>query len=291
MKMANLKLTGLAAALLMSTSVMAYTPTPDPTPTPPPSGGGSDFPSVSDFSRSGPFATTSGNEGPRCTVYRPRTLGAEGRRHPIIIWGNGTGSSPGTYGSLLNHWASHGFVVAAARTSNAGSGEDMIDCLDYLVQENGRSFGTYAGNLNVNKVATTGHSQGGGGSIMAGRDGRVTVTAPFQPYTIGLGHRSSSQSRQNGPMFLMTGGRDSIASPGLNASPVFRNANVPVFWGERTSASHFEPVGNGGDYRGPSTAWFRYHLMNDGSAESTFYGSRCGLCTDRGWDVERKGIN
>lgn len=290
MKMATLKLSSIAAALLMSTSVMAYTPTPDPTPTPPSSGGG-DFPSVSDFSRSGPFATTSGNEGPSCTIYRPRTLGAEGRRHPIIIWGNGTGATPGTYGSLLEHWASHGFVVAAARTSNAGSGAQMIDCLDYLVQQNGRSSGTYAGRLNVNRVATTGHSQGGGGSIMAGRDGRVTVTAPFQPYTIGLGHRSSSQSQQNGPMFLMTGGRDAIASPTLNAAPVFRNANVPVFWGERTSAGHFEPIGNGGDYRGPSTAWFRFHLMNDGNAESTFYGSNCRLCTDRGWDVRRKGIN
>lgn len=291
MKNSTFRLSSLAAAMLMSTSVMAYTPAPTPTPTPPPSGGGGDFPSVSDFSRSGPFATTSGNEGPSCTVYRPRTLGAEGRRHPIIIWGNGTGTSPGSYGSLLNHWASHGFVVAAARTSNAGSGTQMIDCLNYLVQQNGRSSGTYAGRLNVNKVATTGHSQGGGGSIMAGRDGRVTVTAPFQPYTIGLGHRSSSQSRQSGPMFLMTGGRDTIASPTFNASPVFRNANVPVFWGERTSASHFEPIGNGGDYRGPSTAWFRYHLMNDGNAESTFYGSRCRLCTDRGWDVRRKGIN
>ncbi|MFN3581426.1 MAG: alpha/beta hydrolase [Pseudomonas sp.] len=265
----------------------------NPTPTPPPGGGGgvSDFPSVSDFARSGPFATTAGNEGPNCRVYRPRTLGQEGRRHPIIIWGNGTGSTPTTYRALLEHWASHGFVVAAARTSNAGTGTAMISCLDYLVQQNGRATGTYAGNLNVNRVATTGHSQGGGGSIMAGRDSRVTVTAPFQPYTIGLGHRSSSQSRQNGPMFLMSGGRDSIASPGLNSRPVFRNANVPVFWGERTTAGHFEPVGNGGDYRGPSTAWFRYHLMNDSSAESTFYGSRCGLCTDRGWDVQRKGIN
>jgi hypothetical protein len=288
MKKATFTLASLAAALLMSTSAMALSPTPAPTP---PSGGGSDFPSVSDFSRSGSFSTTSGNEGPSCTVYRPQTLGEQGRRHPIIIWGNGTGSSPGTYSALLTHWASQGFVVAAARTSNAGSGTQMIDCLDYLVQQNGRSSGTYAGKLNVNRVGSAGHSQGGGGAIMAGRDSRITVTAPFQPYTVGLGHRSSSQSQQSGPMFLMTGGRDYIATPRLNAAPVFRNANVPGFWGERTTASHFEPIGNAGDFRGPSTAWFRYHLMNDGSAESTFYGSRCGLCTDRGWDVERKGIN
>ncbi|WP_410402940.1 alpha/beta hydrolase family protein [Halopseudomonas pelagia] len=282
------KLSAFASTLLLSTSVMAYNPPTDP---PPGGGGDGSFPPVSSFSDDGPFATTSGNEGPSCRIYRPRTLGDNGLRHPIIIWGNGTGSSPTTYSGLLDHWASHGFVVAAARTSNAGSGEDMIDCLDYLVQQNGRSTGTYAGNLDVNNVGSAGHSQGGGGSIMAGRDSRITATAPFQPYTIGLGHRSSSQSQQNGPMFLMTGGRDTIASPTLNAAPVFSRANVPVFWGERTTASHFEPVGDGGDYRGPSTAWFRYHLMDDGNAESTFYGGNCELCTDFRWDVERKGIN
>lgn len=286
MKAPVAKFTGLALALMFSAGAVAGNPDNG--------GGGSTgtgFPTVSNFASSGPFSTTSNNEGPSCTIYRPRTLGAEGRDHPIIIWGNGTGSSPSTYGSLLSHWASHGFVVAAARTSNAGSGREMIACLDYLVEQNGRSFGTYSGNLNINRVATAGHSQGGGGSIMAGQDSRVTVTAPFQPYTIGLGHRSSSQSNQNGPMFLMTGGADVIASPSLNAAPVFSRANVPVFWGERTSASHFEPVGNGGDYRGPSTAWMRFHLMDDQTAEGTFYGSRCELCTDFRWDVRRKGIN
>ena len=287
MKAPACKLTGLALGLMLSTAALANNPTPPPTDP----GDGGDFPAVSDFTRSGPFATTSGNEGPSCTIYRPRTLGEAGRDHPIIIWGNGTGASPSTYSGILTHWASHGFVVAAARTSNAGSGEEMIDCLDYLVQQNSRSTGTYAGNLNVNRVGAAGHSQGGGGTIMAGQDSRVTVTAPFQPYTIGLGHRSSSQSNQNGPMFLMTGGSDTIASPTLNAAPVFNRANVPVFWGELEGAGHFEPVGNAGDYRGPSTAWFRFHLMGDNNAQSTFYGSSCGLCTDRDWTVRRKGIN
>ena len=288
MKASTFKLSSITAALLLSTSVLASNPTPPP---PPPSGGGSDFPSVSDFSRSGPFATTSGNEGPSCTIYRPRTLGENGRRHPIIIWGNGTGGSPGTYGSLLTHWASHGFVVGAARTSNAGSGEEMLDCLTYLVQQNGRSSGTYAGKLNVNRVGASGHSQGGGGTIMAGRDSRITVTAPFQPYVLGLGHVSSSQRQQNGPMFLMTGSSDTLASPTLNGTPVFNNANVPVFWGNLRGAGHFVPTGNAGDFRGPATAWYRFHLMNDANAQSTFYGSNCRLCTDRDWEVRRKGIN
>ena len=287
MKAPAFKLTGLALGMLLSAGAMATNPgNPDPDP-----GTGSGFPGVSDFAASGPFSVTNSNVNTTCAVYRPRTLGENGLQHPIILWGNGTGSSPSTYGSLLEHWASHGFVVAAARTSNAGTGEEMIDCLDYLVEQNGRSTGTFSGKLNVNRVATAGHSQGGGGSIMAGQDSRVTATAPFQPYTIGLGHRSSSQSNQSGPMFLMTGGGDTIASPTLNARPVFNRANVPVFWGERRSVSHFEPVGNGGDYRGPSTAWMRYHLMGDQSAEGTFYGGNCDLCSDIRWDVQRKGIN
>jgi hypothetical protein len=285
MKAPLCKLTGLAIGLLMSAGALASNPSPTPDPGTP-----SGFPAVSDFSRSGSFATTNANEGPSCTIYRPRTLGESGRRHPIIIWGNGTGASPSGYGALLDHWASHGFVVAAARTSNAGSGQEMLACLDYLVQQNGRSTGTYAGKLNVNRVGSSGHSQGGGGSIMAGQDRRVTVTAPFQPYTLGLGHRSSSQSNQSGPMFLMTGGQDTIAAPSTNALPVYNRANVPVFWGELNAAGHFEPAGNAGGYRGPSTAWLRFHLMGDMNAQSTFYGTSCGLCTNRAWTVRRKGI-
>lgn len=291
MKAPVLKLTGLALGMLLSAGAMAINPgNPDPGPGPGP-GPGTGFPAVSNFASSGSFSVTNSNVNSDCTVYRPRTLGDNGLRHPIILWGNGTGSSPSTYSRLLEHWASHGFVVAAARTSNAGSGSEMLSCLNYLVTENGRSSGTFAGKLDVNRVATAGHSQGGGGSIMAAQDSRVSASAPFQPYTIGLGHRSSSQSNQNGPMFLMTGGRDSIASPRLNAQPVFNRANVPVFWGEVNSVGHFEPVGNGGDFRGPATAWMRYQLMDDQNAESTFYGRNCGLCGDRGWTVQRKGIN
>lgn len=257
----------------------------------PPDTPGTPFPSVTSFDKAGPYSTTSERGGLSCTIYRPRTLGYNGVRHPIIIWGNGTGAAPSTYGSLLSHWASHGFVVAAANTSNAGTGEEMIRCLEYLIDENNKSYGTYAGKLNAGRVGASGHSQGGGGTIMAGQDGRVKITAPIQPYTLGLGHRSSSQSNQNGPMFLMTGGLDTIASPTLNAAPVFNQANVPVFWGELRAAGHFEPVGDGGGYRGPSTAWFRYHLMEDNNARSTFYGTYCTLCIDRSWTVQKKGMN
>lgn len=280
--MQDFKLGGLIAALLAVSAAVQAAPLPD---TP-----GTAFPSVSSFDSNGPYATTNQSEGPSCRIYRPATLGQNGVRHPIILWGNGTGAGPSTYGALLGHWASHGFVVAAAETSNAGTGQEMLACLDYLVQQNAAAYGTYSGKLNPGRVGTSGHSQGGGGSIMAGQDDRVRVTAPIQPYTLGLGHDNASQRNQKGPMFLMSGGGDTIAFPYLNAQPVYTRANVPVFWGERRIVSHFEPVGNGGAYRGPSTAWFRYQLMNDQNARSTFLGTLCSLCTSTLWTVQRKGF-
>lgn len=278
--MLNRKL-GLAAALAFASgSAMAALPdTP-----------GTAFPAVSSFDNSGPYATTNQSEGPGCRVYRPSNLGQNGVRHPIILWGNGTGATPATYGALLTHWASHGFVVAAADTSDAGTGQEMLACLTYLVQANSSSYGTYAGKLNAGRVGTSGHSQGGGGSIMAGQDDRVRTTAPIQPYTLGLGHNSASQSKQKGPMFLMSGGGDTLAIPYLNAQPVYNRINQPIFWGERRYVSHFEPVGDGGAYRGPSTAWFRYQLMNDANASSTFKGTFCSLCVSTLWTVKRKGL-
>lgn len=264
----------------LSTSAMALLPdTP-----------GSNFPSVSNYANSGPYATRSGNEGPSCTVYRPSTLGQNGVRHPIILWGNGTGATPSTYGALLTHWASHGFVVAAANTSDAGSGQEMLACLSYLQSEAGKSSGTYVGKLNLGRVGTSGHSQGGGGSIMAGRDTRILTTAPMQPYVLGLGHVSSSQGQQNGPMFLMSGSLDTLAGPTLNQQPVYNNINKPVFWGTLRNASHFVPVGDAGGFRAPSTAWFRFKLMNDTTAKNQFVGTRCGLCTSISWtNVKSKG--
>jgi hypothetical protein len=270
----------LIAGLALSSSAMALLPdTP-----------GTAFPSVSNYANAGSYSTSTSNEGPSCTIYRPRTLGQNGVRHPIILWGNGTGAGPSTYNGLLTHWASHGFVVAAANTSNAGSGNEMLACLSYLQTEAARSSGTYVGKLNLGRVATSGHSQGGGGSIMAGRDSRIKATAPMQPYVLGLGHVSSSQRQQNGPMFQMSGSLDTLAIPSLNQQVVYNNINKPIFWGTLRGASHFVPVGDAGGFRGPSTAWMRYQLMNDTTAKNQFVGTLCGLCTSLSWsNIQRKG--
>jgi hypothetical protein len=208
------------------------------------------------------------------------------------VWGNGTFTSPAAYAIVLNHWASHGFVVIAANTSNAGTSNEMRACLDYVLGENGVAGSPYEGKVDATRVGTSGHSQGGGGALMLGRDPRVTVSVPLQPFTVGLGHNAASQSDQHGPMLLLSGTGDTWAAPGPNQQPVFNNANVPVFWANKEGADHLADGTNGiPKYRAAATAWFRLHLMGDESARSMFYGPACTLCTDPSWIIQKKDID
>jgi len=243
------------------------------------------FPSVSSFSDRGPYLTTQDALGD-CTVHRPYDLGQTGLQHPVIIWGNGTFSWPAIYSGVLSHLASHGFIVAAANTSNAGDGSQMIACLDHVLAASNTVGSPYYRSVDASLVGASGHSQGGAGTIMAGRDPRVRVTAPLQPY-IGWIPGGGAFAReaiwqQQGPMFLVSGSFDAVAIPLLHQRPVYDGVNQPVFWATRSGATHFEPVGGAGDFRGPVTAWFRAWLMGDAEAAKTF-DDPCTLCSNTSW--------
>jgi len=245
------------------------------------------FPPVTSFSERGPFEIAQQALGD-CTIYRPAELGLGGVTHPVIIWGNGTFSVPVFYTGVLEHLASHGFIVAAANTSNAGDGSQMIACLDAVLAANAAPGSGFYQHVDTARIGASGHSQGGAGTIMAGRDPRVRVTAPLQPYItwIPFGGTFSRDSihQQQGPMFLVSGTADLVAIPGLHQRPVYDGVNQPVFWANRSLATHFEPVGSAGSFRGPVTAWFRAWLMGDTEAAKLF-ASPCTLCSETSWSV------
>jgi len=252
------------------------------------SGGGSTFPSVTSLTEPGPFVTQNPQgdaEGPNCTVHRPAILGENGLKHPVIIWGMGTGGF-NLYQPAFDLWASNGFIVVGGLLGNGqGSGEEMLGCLDYICRQ-------YAPNVDC-RAGASGHSQGGGGALMAGRDPRVIVTAPVQPYIQqGFGgYDQASIDQQVGPMLLLSGTADNIATPSGNQQPVFDRTNVPVFWANKVGEDHVS-VGTDGliSYRSEILAWFRIHLMDDDTFRPMFYGANCELCGDSTWMVKRDGI-
>ncbi|MFD2356535.1 hypothetical protein ACFSTC_55695 [Nonomuraea ferruginea] len=45
-------------------------------------------------------------------------------------------------------------------------------------------------------------------------------------------------------------------------------------------ADHFTVVGDPGPFAAPTTAWWRFQLMDDLQARALFYGPNCGICVD-----------
>ena len=255
------------------------------------------FPSVDgNWSETGPFAVTVEPGDATHTIYRPTTLGAGGLRHPVILWGNGTGGSPLDYDGLLRHLASHGFVVVAANTPSAGSGTDMLAGATFLIDENGRPDSRFFQKIDVDDIGASGHSQGGQGAIAAGADPRVDTVIPIEPGPGPLFFPPTpppvgSIPRVLGPLFMLAGQDDFVVRPQLLVLPRYNNAgHIPAVYGELAGADHFTPTMDGGGFRGMTTAWFRFWLMDDEQARGEFFGpaATCGICTDGAWsDVRR----
>ncbi len=165
----------------------------------------------------------------------------------------------------------------------------MLHCLYWLTTENARPGSAYQGKLDLTKVGATGHSQGGGGTLMAGRDPRVTTTAPLMP--AGRGDVSAAVSQQHGPMLLLSGGLDTTAPPERSQKPVFEAAKTPVTWLTYKTAGHLAAMRDAGPYRAALTAWFLYQLDGDAKAGAMFTGEACGYCTDQDWTIQHKRGN
>ncbi|WP_158888535.1 chlorophyllase/cutinase-like alpha/beta fold protein [Amycolatopsis anabasis] len=245
----------------------------------PPAAAATGFPPVGGrWAEPGPFPVAVEALDADHTVYRPATLGQNGLRHPVIVWGNGTFATPPVYDGLLRHWASHGFIVAAANTAWSGSGQEMLAGATALAWENDLEGSPYFRKVDLAHIGASGHSQGGGGTIAAGADPRITTTVPIQPGPQG------SVKALRGPMFILAGQRDLIVFPPLLVIPRYRQATqIPAIYGELAGATHGTPTGDGGGYRGATTAWFRFWLMGDQQARGEFFGPACRLCDDPAW--------
>ncbi|WP_334431391.1 alpha/beta hydrolase family protein [Micromonospora sp. CPCC 206060] len=244
------------------------------------------FPSVNgDWGTPGPYATAV-QVGVVNTLYYPRDIAASSRRHPVIVWGNGTGALPLVYRDLLLHWASHGFIVSAANTPTSNLGISMRAGIDALTQADNNPASIFYRQVDLGRIGAAGHSQGGAAAIVVGADPRIDTIIPIQPGPL------ADIDDVHVPAFLMAGQYDSIVFPVLVQAFYDDADHIPAIYGEVRGADHFTIVGDPGPFAAPTTAWFRFHLMDDAEARTQFYGPSCGICTDtRTWsDVRRNTL-
>ncbi|POM27066.1 Alpha/beta hydrolase family protein [Actinomadura rubteroloni] len=228
------------------------------------------------WDKPGPYRVTSKTQGDT-TLYYPADIAASADKHPVIVWGNGTFAWPQVYDGLLRHWASQGFVVAAANTAFSNTGLEMRAGIDLLAKENAKAGSPFQNRIDLANIGAAGHSQGGAGAINATLDPRIKTTVPIQPGPLAL------SSYLHGPTLYLAGQNDTIVPPALVQAFYDNSAQVPAVYAELAGATHFTTVGDAGGFRGITTAWFRFQLMGDEQARSLFFGKDCGICSGSTW--------
>ncbi|WP_371096418.1 alpha/beta hydrolase family protein [Streptomyces sanglieri] len=240
---------------------------------------------AADYGAPGPYATAV-EVGAVTTLYYPRDIATSDRRHPVIVWGNGTFAFPVVYRELLLHWASQGFIVAAANTPQSNLGISMRAGIDLLTRRNADQASPFHDRVDLEHIGASGHSQGGAAAIVVGADPRIDTILPIQPGPL------ADIDNVHVPALLLAGQKDSIVFPFLVKAFYNDADHIPAIYGELRGADHLTVVGDPGPFAAPTTAWFKAHLMGDQTARAQFFGADCGICTDSGtWsDVRRNGL-
>jgi hypothetical protein len=255
----------------------------------------------------GPWAVTAqtaiaccDSSGNHYDVWYPTNLGDHGFQHPIITWGDGTIAVPSQYAMLLSHLASWGFVVIASESQNTGSGQEILDAAQYLVNANNDPSSVFYHKLATGQIGAVGHSQGAGGVVNAMLNGNgliktvITMEKPPQMFCSANAPCPSTGNIHQGSVFYINGSSDFLISPstqfpflpGEQSNAAFY-ANTPVnvakFWATLKGPNHNDVQGqpdctavaslctNGVyGYLGYPTAWLMDRLQGDSYAHGAF---------------------
>lgn len=166
-------------------------------------------------------------------IWYPTGLGANGDRHPIITWGNGTFAHPHQYDYLLSHLASWGFVVIAPDDTNTGSGQEMLDAVDFLERQDSDPASVFYRTLDTDSVGAMGHSQGAVGTLNAaiGSGGAIRTAVPIElpgqfMCTLGMPKPDPAMTICTDPRVLTTGSVLYVNGSGSPISP----STQPLPW-------------------------------------------------------------
>jgi hypothetical protein len=184
------------------------------------------------------------------------------------------------YQDLLDHWASHGFVVMGAHTNSTAGGAVHEAAIDWLVAENARAGSAYFGVLDLTKIGASGHSQGGGATITAGANvpgpSEIVTTMPLMPIS---SFERPHLAQHVASMLIVSATDDERANRVADEAltDVTTELVDAQFVGVHADAMH-------PGIHGATVAWLRYQLMGDQDAKAQFYpAGTCGLCRDSAW--------
>ena len=240
--------------------------------------GNTNSPGIEKFRRAGPEEVTLQPVG-SCTRFLPPQSGANTR--PGLGWSNGTFARPANYEQILRRVASFGTLVTAANTTQSGSGAAESQCIDELDAARNDSNGRFA---------SSGHSQGGSGSINAGPlNNKIVVSCPVQLDGTVTARSDGANLRgsANGPAVIMCGSADILAPCNRqgNGDGKFNESRVPTIILTAVGAPH---IGNGSPANGNGNSGL-YPALVTACVEAALDGDAQALAALRPGGVANSG--
>jgi len=244
-----------------------------------------------------------GDQQQRFNIYRPKTLATSGYCHPILVWANGHTDNPeqnpplcvvdsgankwcGQYLPMMNHLASHGFVVIASLSTTTSKGDPLptIAGLDWLLQQAETSSSPYYHRLDTANIGQLGHSEGAMSTCMVASEPRYKALAAI------CGTRTLTGVHT--PMLFFCGGKDTTVKCDGVRDVFLTVKDQPAFFIDELNSDHGSWVYGGakGVSLSMAAAWFRVHLMGDTANRKYFYGANCTFCTDSRVKVEQNSL-
>jgi dienelactone hydrolase len=218
-----------AALLLCATAANSQAIGPDPT--------------LASIQAAGPFAissqTVAGNGFGGGTVYSPNVAG----KYAIVVFCPGFTARQSSIQVMGQRLATHGFVVMTIDTNSTSDqppsrATQMIAALKTLAALN---TGPAAGKIDPNRSIVTGHSMGGGGTLLvtinANKPASLKAAVPLAPWS----QNTKNFGADATPTAIIGGSADNIAPPAQHAT-VFYNSiptSTKKLLGIISGANHF----------------------------------------------------
>jgi hypothetical protein len=162
----------------------------------------------------------------------------------------------------------------------------MLVGVTWILQQNDDPASPLYHHLDPTHIGATGHSQGAVATSQAAGDSRITTNVPIEG--------AQPQRNLHGPAMFFCGGMDDIVGCDGATSALKSVTTLPAMYAEFLSVDHGSWMSFGNKpspVYGAVTAWMRVHLMGDDALRSWFYGASCTLCTDTGWQIDRKNMD
>lgn len=231
-------------------------------------------------------------------IWYPCELESSVKKYPVVIFGNGTGSTSATYKPFLEHLSSWGFIVVGNDDENTRTGASLEETIKFLIEENGNENSIFYQKIDLDNIGIGGHSQGGAAmfNMVANQEHGYMVKALYAASATSSYHTMVMAdgweydiSKVNIPVFLTAGTGNWDAGNATNKEQATDDENGVVqgicpLWSLQENYNLLPETADkviarkintdhGDSYKqfdGYMTAWFMYYLQDDDEAGKAF---------------------